>query len=203
MKKTKITYLGHSCFLLEKDGFLLCIDPYCRVCGLPDVSVGANEVVCTHSHFDHAYVEGVLRLLNLVENPFDIEKISVSHDENNGKDRGKSDILLLESEGLRISHFGDIGCMPESEVLKKLEGLDVAMIPIGGVYTIGAKTAKKIIDIIKPKIVLPMHYKIGDKGFDNLAPLSDFAKLFDEIIELKTNCLEIPSEKRGVVVLRF
>ncbi len=201
MKSVKITYLGHSCFVFEKDGFRLCIDPFCKVDGYKDVCVGVNEVICTHEHFDHAYKDGCLALLNLVENPFEIEKIPVCHDDKNGTLRGMTDIVLLKSEGIKIAHFGDIGEMLSDDVAKKLSDLDVALIPVGGTYTVDCFGAKAIIEKIKPKIVIPMHYRDGDRGFRNIAALSDFTALFDVVSDLQSDYLELPTDKNGIVVL--
>lgn len=201
MESVSLTYLGHSCFVIEKDGFRLCIDSFCKVKGYDDISVGVNEVLCTHEHFDHAYREGCLALLNLVKNPFAVERITVSHDDKGGALRGMSDIILLQNESIKIAHFGDIGEMPNDDVLDRLSGLDVALVPVGGTYTIDPKTAKRLVDIIKPKITIPMHYKRGDKGFDNIAELTEFTSLFDNVTDNGTATIEFPTKERGVVVL--
>lgn len=201
MGNIAITYLGHSCFVVEKDGFRLCIDPFHNVKGYNDVCVGANEVLCTHEHFDHAYRDGCLALLNLVEDPFEVERITVSHDDKGGTLRGMSDIIILQSNGVKIAHFGDIGVIPDEEVLNCLEGLDVALMPVGGTYTVDASTAKTLIERIKPKITVPMHYRRGDKGFDNIATLSEFTSLFEKVTDDGAATLELPSKESGIVVL--
>lgn len=201
MSKIRITYLGHSCFIFEKDGYMLCVDPFCSIPGFPDVSVGVNEVVCSHSHYDHAYVDGCQMLLSLVENPFEIERIPVPHDDVGGAKRGMTDIIVIKCGDVKIAHFGDVGCMPEEEVLNKLKDLDVALIPVGGVYTIDPKEAKALVDKISPDVVVPMHYRIGNKGLQNLAELSDFTKLFDKVMVLDKNHFDVPSGAKGVFVL--
>lgn len=201
MGNIAITYLGHSCFVVEKDGFRLCIDPFHNVKGYKDVCVGVNKVLCTHEHFDHAYREGCLALLNLVEDPFEVEKITVSHDDKGGTLRGMSDIIVIQSEGIKIAHFGDIGVIPSEEVLNRLEGLDVALVPVGGTYTVDANTAKSLVERISPKITVPMHYRRGDKGFDNIATLSEFTSLFEKVTDDGVATLELPSKESGIVVL--
>ena len=56
-----ITWLGHSCFLLESGGFRGLLDPFRDVPGLADVEAEADAVYCSHGHFDHAYTDQIGR----------------------------------------------------------------------------------------------------------------------------------------------
>ena len=85
-----------------------------------------------------------------------------------------SDILLFEREGLRIAHLGDIGEVLSDDKLEPLKGLDAVMIPVGGLYTIDAQEAKELIDKIKPRVVIPMHYRTERIGYSELHHLDDF-----------------------------
>ena len=49
----KLTWLGHSCFLMEQDSYRIVTDPYTGVEGYPPLSVSAHAVYCSHHHFDH------------------------------------------------------------------------------------------------------------------------------------------------------
>ncbi|MBR2070057.1 MAG: MBL fold metallo-hydrolase, partial [Clostridia bacterium] len=71
----KIEYFGHACFKITEDRYSIVIDPYEKIRGFKDVNLSANEVICTHSHYDHAFKQGVRITLNLPYNPFEIEKI--------------------------------------------------------------------------------------------------------------------------------
>ena len=68
-------------------------------------------------------------------------------------------LFLIEAEGLRIVHLGDLGCMPEKEQIRQLARPDVLMIPVGGFYTIDGKTARAVAEKLSPAVTLPMHYK--------------------------------------------
>ena len=65
-------------------------------------------------------------------------------------------------DGIKIAHLGDLGHMLSDNQVEILGNIDILMIPIGGIYTIDADTAIDIIQKIRPKIVIPMHYKEND-----------------------------------------
>ena len=54
----KLTWLGHSCFAVESGGYRVVLDPY-YVESYPPLHTSANEVLCSHHHRDHAFVEAV------------------------------------------------------------------------------------------------------------------------------------------------
>jgi len=81
------------------------------------------------------------------------------HDKVKGKERGLNSIFLLEVSGIRIVHMSDIGHIPPELTLKSLERVDVLLIPVGGLYSIDASEASRIVDRLKPAVVIPIHYK--------------------------------------------
>jgi L-ascorbate metabolism protein UlaG (beta-lactamase superfamily) len=88
-------------------------------------------------------------------------------------ERGKNTIFVVEADGLRIVHLGDLGHLLTKDQIDKIGAVDVLMIPVGGVYTINGSEARKVIDQLKPKMyVIPMHY--GTKVFDDVLPLDEF-----------------------------
>lgn len=133
----KIKWLGHSCFAVECKNYRIVLDPFepGSVPGLLSVREEADLVLCSHEHFDHNYRAGVVVSEQPGESPFRVTALSSYHDDQQGALRGKNTIFLLEAEGMRIVHFGDIGCMPGELVLEKLRGADAVMIPVGGHYT--------------------------------------------------------------------
>ena len=80
----KITWLGHSCFLLESGGYRIVLDPY-YVETYPALHVEADEALCSHSHRDHAFLEAVtLSGREKSESPFEVETASTFHDDEQG-----------------------------------------------------------------------------------------------------------------------
>lgn len=88
-----------------------------------------------------------------------IEGIFSYRDNNLGKSRGTNTIYVFEIENFRICHLGKVGHTMTKWGLSKIGRIDVLLIPVGGVYTIGSSDATKVVEQIKPKIVIPMHYK--------------------------------------------
>ena len=62
---------------------------------------------------------------------------------------------MIEIDGARIYHAGDTDFIPE---MSQLKNIDIALLPIGGTYTMNAEEAAKATEAIKPKIAVPMHY---------------------------------------------
>lgn len=200
----KIKWLGHSCFAVECKDYRIVLDPFepGSVPGLLPVREEAHLVLCSHEHFDHNYRAGVVVSEQPGENPFQVTALSSYHDDQQGALRGKNTIFLLEAEGMRIVHFGDIGCMPGELVLEKLRGADAVMIPVGGHYTVNAAEAQAILDEIRPRVVIPMHYRSEKFGFDVLSTVEDFLKLCGPTVRFGGTFLELtPETPRQVAVL--
>jgi len=78
------------------------------------------------------------------------------------------------------------------------------MIPIGGFYTIDAAQAKKLVEEIQPKVIIPMHYRNGSLGYDVISTLEPFTGAFDTVVEYPGNTLEItPDADPHVAVLTY
>ena len=120
---------------------------------------------------------------------FTTRGVKAYHDEVNGAKLGDNNIYIFESDDLKIAHMGDLGHEPDLKQYAALEGTDVLLIPIGGYYTIDTETAVKIIETIKPKLVIPMHFNTEVMNF----PISD-EKQFVELTGaeyLNSNAIEI------------
>lgn len=191
----KLTWFGHACFKLDNNGYTVVFDPYKKgtVPGLRLPEIETNMVLCSHEHADHNGVSEVIVKQEGIS-PYKITKIATFHDEQLGKLRGKNIIHLLDDGIFRIAHMGDLGCLLYDEQAALLDNLDVCMIPVGGYYTINAKQAKEIVDQIKPRVVVPMHYRGYSFGFDVLAPLDDYTALCDDVIKYDGNELELSKD---------
>lgn len=175
----RIIWYGHSCFKFVCDSFSMVIDPYDGVDGLQMPEIQANFCFCSHEHRDH----NATHYVNLIpsENFANIETIVVPHDHHGGAHRGLNKIHIFSMGGYKIAHLGDIGCVPENDVLDKLKGFDIVLAPINGFYTINPQELKEICDIIKPRLVIPMHYfrKDNNSGYPDGNMIDIFKKLFD------------------------
>ncbi len=192
----KLTWLGHSCFLITSGNSSLLIDPFepGSVPGYSKISQTVDGVLCTHQHFDHNYTPGAVIKEQPDLSPFHITEIPSYHDDRQGTLRGSNTIYLIEAEGIRLAHMGDIGCPLTQEQLNLLKNLKACLIPVGGTYTVNAEGAKQILDALSPEIVLPMHYRDGEYGLQDLeCSLEDFTVLFHNrsFIYYRTNEMEL------------
>ena len=190
-----ITWHGHSCYTIEAGDYSIVLDPFADgvVPGYENIRLTANEVICSHEHRDHGFREGVT-LVKGAENPFTVEFIEIPHDDAGGSLRGMNKIAVLSAGGMRLAHFGDIGCMPDADAIDKLCGLDLALIPVGGYYTMEPEGILRLLDQIKPKVVIPMHYRTDSFGYEVLHLLEDFLSERDVVIEYDTNSFTLDSD---------
>lgn len=173
-----LTWHGHACFELWSNEYKIVFDPYERgyVRGLELPELCADMVISSHRHRDHYAPDAVTLTGN--EPDVTVVQIPCFHDDKEGKLRGDNLISVVEAEGLRICHMGDIGHLLSKEQLAALGEIDILMLPVGGFFTVDAKSAKKLCDAIKPKTVIPMHYRSAGKGIDRISPVDDFISLF-------------------------
>jgi L-ascorbate metabolism protein UlaG (beta-lactamase superfamily) len=169
----KITYLGHATFLLETGSTVLLIDPYDEKVGYPVRRVSPTAVLVSHEHADHNHLgmasgrPQVIRGLaggewRRVRETLDgvvISSVPTYHDGSQGKERGRNTVFLIEAEGLRIVHLGDLGHSLDDDAVKAIGRPDVLMVPVGGHFTIDAAQARAVVDRLQPRIAIPMHYK--------------------------------------------
>ena len=198
-----ITWLGHSCFRVTCGDSIIVLDPYepGSVPGCGDICETADQVLCSHEHHDHNYRAGV-RLTGRGEGAIQVTALPWYHDDCEGKKRGPSTIYLLEGGGVRVAHFGDVGCMPSEEIVEQLRGVDAALLPVGGFYTVGPQEAKEIVDAIRPRVVVPMHYRSESFGFDVIGPVEDFLALCQNVKRYDSATLEIvPQMEEQTAVL--
>ena len=114
------------------------------------------------------------------------------HDDAGGTKRGETLLFLIETEGLRIVHLGDLGCGLNEEQIHILKSPDILMIPVGGFYTIDARQAFETAGLLGARIILPMHYRTE---YNRDWPIEDreaFLSLFDpSVICRETEALRV------------
>jgi L-ascorbate metabolism protein UlaG (beta-lactamase superfamily) len=68
-------------------------------------------------------------------------------------------MFVVEADGLRVAHLGDLGHLPSDEQYRALGALDLLLLPVGGYYTIDGAQAAEVVNRLRPRIAVPMHYK--------------------------------------------
>ena len=190
----RLIWHGHSCFTLESGQGTLVFDPYQEgsVPGLPALALRADLVLCSHDHRDHNAREAVRLTGNTPT--LEVERLETFHDPEQGALRGPNTIHIVTADGLRLAHLGDLGCMPEEEQLARLKGLDVLLLPVGGYYTIDAAQAARLAELLRPRVVVPMHYRGEGFGYDVITPVDDFLALRRDVVPYPGNTLELGAD---------
>lgn len=182
-----IKYIGHSCFKIldEETGYSIVFDPYepGSIKGFGDIKDTASEVLCSHEHFDHNYRNAII-LEPKEESPYEVKWIDTFHDPKKGALRGNNRIYVIthKSTGEKLVHYGDIGEVLDDllneENLELLRNADIALVPVGGVYTYDRHEALDLIERTTPKLIFPMHYRSESAGFGlpNIDSIENFLK---------------------------
>ena len=200
----KIKWNGHASFTItSSQGTVIVTDPYQPGCfdggiGYEAVDDRTDVALISHDHDDHNHTASlsggpeVLRSAGHAKD-IDFEAVETAHDESGGSERGKNLLFAFPVDGLRIGFMGDLGHLLEDDQLSKLGKIDVLLVPIGGVFTIGPQGAAKLVEQIGPRLVIPMHYKTDKCGFP-IAEVDDFAKLFTNVKKTGKTEIEVTDE---------
>lgn len=199
LESIEITWLGHASFLI-KAGKTIYIDPFV----VPNDAEKADYILLTHDHYDHCDAEKIDHLSKsgtviiaakgaaqkaggMAMEPGDIYKhegieVEAVPAYNINKFRspglpfhpkGAGLGFVVEIDGKRIYHSGDTDSIPE---MHEVHRIDVALLPVGGTYTMTAEEAGEAAAVIKPKFLIPMHYKSDKYGLQLDNDISPLAK---------------------------
>lgn len=179
-----IRWFGQSAFLLTGAGGRVAIDPFGPMPAEaltritfdypPIEDVEADLLLVTHEHRDHNAVEAIGGEPHLIRSTAgtwetllgDVTGIASEHDPVAGTQRGPNTIFVFELDGLRVGHFGDFGqpaLRPEQRAA--IGDLDVLIVPVGGGPTIDGRQAGAIVRELRPRLVVPMHYRTDKLNF--------------------------------------
>jgi len=181
----RIKWLSHAAFELHTSKGVVLIDPFLNNNPLapikPEEVREAELVIVTHDHFDHLgdavniakrtgakivalpelalSLEGVETVAINMGSYVDIDGIKVAlvqafHTCSRGFPAG----CLVSVDNVTVYHAGDTSLFGDMKLIGELYRPDVALLPIGGYYTMGPREAAVAANLIKPKVVIPMHY---------------------------------------------
>ena len=181
----RVEWFGQSAFRLDGDGKTVAIDPFGDMSALSSgrgiqwdypaiAGVEPDLLLVTHEHRDHNAVEAIdgephtLRsTAGTHESPIgQVTGVASEHDDAAGTERGPNTIFVFELDGVRVCHMGDFGQSAlREEQAAAIGEIDLLFVPVGGGFTIGAEQASRIVERLKPRWVVPMHYRTPRIGF--------------------------------------
>ena len=182
----KIKWLGHASFMITSDsGIKIITDPYepnydylGERLRYGEIKESADIVTVSHEHTDHNYVSAVRGNPEALRGTAEVKGIGFRgiptyHDDAKGQQRGENTIFCFEVDGVRVCHLGDLGHQLNDKQVAELGSVDILLIPVGGFYTIDAKVATQLCDRLKPKVIIPMHFR-NDKCTFPIAGADEF-----------------------------
>ncbi len=206
-----IRWLGHACFYFEGEGVTLLTDPFNDEVGYPLPELEVDLVTVSHDHYDHNAYEllpGKPKVIREegkhLHGSLEFLGVSVFHDQEQGALRGENIIFTWEMEGIRLCHLGDLGHLLEKADLERIGSVDILMIPVGGIYTVDADLARDVVEQLRPRLVIPMHYQTEPLSFA-LGSVEDFTDHFSNVVKGKSwqgTVKDLP-EEREILVLDY
>jgi L-ascorbate metabolism protein UlaG (beta-lactamase superfamily) len=179
----QIRWYGQSAFLISAERTVF-VDPFGPMEGLaergmqfdyrPIEGVEADLLLVTHEHADHNAIDvvgGSPRILRSTAGTFDsplgeVTAVASEHDDAAGTKRGPNTIFRFALDGLRLCHFGDFGQSElRPEQARAIGAVDVLFVPVGGGPTVGGEPAAAIVRALRPRLVVPMHYRTDAVNF--------------------------------------
>ncbi|SCX15185.1 L-ascorbate metabolism protein UlaG, beta-lactamase superfamily [Lachnospiraceae bacterium YSD2013] len=179
-----ITVFKHNSIKIDAEVGAVYVDPF----EMDEAPHDATFVLITHDHYDHFSVKDIEKVVNkntvlvvprkMVEKAREVESLVAKIETVKPEISKNIDGLELETvpmynimkpfhpkvaewvgyivtvAGSRIYIAGDIDAIKEAKEVK----CDVALVPVGGFYTMDAKKAAGLINTMKPKVAIPVHY---------------------------------------------
>ena len=214
----EIKWLGHASFLITtRSGTKILTDPYKAgsfggAVGYGKIKEVVDVVTVSHRHDDHYGVSELSGSPEVLMEPGEYDVMGIPfkgipayHDAKGGSERGENVIFTFEADGVIMCHLGDLGHTISKETASRIGEVDILFVPVGGVYTIDSKGANDVVDVLNPRIVVPMHYKTEVLGFP-IAGVEPFLKGKTNVKKAEGSAFEIEKEgigsERQIVVLK-
>lgn len=214
-----IRWYGHAAFRITTAlGVTIIIDPYESggfggAISYRPITDAADIVLISHDHADHnctATIEGVASVVRK-EGVYDIRGVRIRaiptfHDPSQGSERGRNLIFVIEADGLKVVHLGDLGHLLGRDVIAQIGKTDVLMLPVGGFFTIDAEAATQVMNDIRPSIAIPMHFKTEKVEFP-IAGTDEFTRNKERVRTVDGHEIEVAKEslpgEPEIILLRY
>lgn len=141
-------------------------DPFPPDLGYSPAKQPARIVTVSHGHPSHSFVESIGGEPRIIRGPGEYEiastliiGLATFHDKEDGRQKGKNTVYVIELDEVSVCHLGDLGHALSSQQVEEIGNVDVLLVPVGGGSTLSAAMAAQVVRQIEPKAVVPMHYK--------------------------------------------
>lgn len=190
-----ITFYAHASFRLVGDGLAVVTDPYTpgpTGAGFAPIDEPADLVIMSSAtdsfHSDPSHVPGSPLVVNALELPpqgatlggLHIRPFPTMESQHYdfGRDPDANAMYLFQLGGLRVLHMGDVGNPIAPEQCAALAGqVDLLLALAGGGATIALDDLDAAIGVIRPRVVIPMHY-FSPRGLLNILPVEAFSERY-------------------------
>jgi L-ascorbate metabolism protein UlaG (beta-lactamase superfamily) len=200
----RIKWNGHASFTITaSEGTVLVTDPYDPsgyggVLTYEPVRDKADAVLVSHDHADHNYVQGLPGSPQVLKGSGKVKDIEVTavathHDESGGAERGDNTVFAFTVDGITVCFAGDLGHQLSSDQIKAIGAVDLLLVPVGGTYTVDAEGAARVVASLKPRLVIPMHFKT-EKCELPISAVDGFLKEMKNVKRLDESEIELTSE---------
>ncbi len=205
----EITYLGHSAFRLRGREVTVVTDPFPPDIGLDMGKISADIITVSHSSPNHSFVDGVAGTPRVVNGPgeYEISEVLIAGVATEAEP-GKGPIntaYVMHLDDLTVCHLGDLDSTLTDSQLEGIGDIDVLFVPVGGQRTLAPAKAAEVVAQLEPRVVIPMHYTLGDTTVQGLAPVDQFiremgAKDFVPETRVSVTRSSLPSEVKVTVL---
>lgn len=198
----EIRWYGHNCFRIRGKDAVVLTDPVGRETGFSLAKTTADIVTISSDSPEHANLGAVKPEFDTVRGPGEYEMHDVfitgirTHlDEAKGKERGHNTVYLIEIDGMKICHLGDLGHALGEEDIATIGDVDILLAPAASASLDPARAAE-ITGQLSPKVVIPMQFASGS-GDRALANLENYCRNLGVSVPEPTDKLSLKASDLG------
>ena len=208
----EIVWLGHSAVRIVSSGITLMTDPYSESLGLSLNNPKADIVTVSNGHPHHSFCEVIEGETRILDGPgsYEIGSFYITgmgtRLEDQGEERRINTVFTMRTESLTVCHLGDLNQRLSPGQVQELSQTDILFVPAGEMCTVGMAYVAQLVNLISPRILIPIHYRTEGVSVD-LAPLDRFISEMGitEVApqaRLNVTSTNLPRELRVVVLQR-